>query len=48
MARIEGMSRSRTLVARLAFFLSRRSYGRALLPRHGSMLLTPVSCWPSD
>jgi hypothetical protein len=32
MARIEGMSRSRTLVARLAFFLSRRSYGRVITP----------------
>jgi AhpD family alkylhydroperoxidase len=32
MARIEGMSRSRTLVARLAFFLSRRSYGRVISP----------------
>ena len=32
MARIEGMSRSRTLVARLAFFLSRRSYGRVIAP----------------
>ncbi len=30
MARIEGMSGSRTLVARLAFFLSRRSYGRVI------------------
>ena len=32
MARIEGISRSRTLVARLAFFLSRRSYGRVITP----------------
>ena len=32
MARIEGMPRSRTLVARLAFFLSRRSYGRVITP----------------
>jgi AhpD family alkylhydroperoxidase len=32
MARIEGMSRSRTLVARMAFFLSRRSYGRVITP----------------
>jgi AhpD family alkylhydroperoxidase len=32
MARIEGMSGSRTLVARLAFFLSRRSYGRVITP----------------
>ncbi len=32
MARIEGMSRSRTLVARLAFSLSRRSYGRVITP----------------
>jgi AhpD family alkylhydroperoxidase len=32
MARIEGMSRSKTLVARLAFFLSRRSYGRVISP----------------
>jgi alkylhydroperoxidase family enzyme len=32
MARIEGIARSRTLVARLAFFLSRRSYGRVLTP----------------
>jgi AhpD family alkylhydroperoxidase len=30
MARIEGMSGSRTLVARLAFFLFRRSYGRVI------------------
>jgi AhpD family alkylhydroperoxidase len=32
MARIEGMNRPRTLVARLAFFLSRRSYGRVITP----------------
>jgi AhpD family alkylhydroperoxidase len=32
MARIAGISRSRTLVARLAFFLSRRSYGRVITP----------------
>ena len=32
MARIEGIARSRTLVARLAFFLSRRSYGRVIAP----------------
>jgi alkylhydroperoxidase family enzyme len=32
MARIAGVSRSRTLVARLAFFLSRRSYGRVITP----------------
>jgi alkylhydroperoxidase family enzyme len=32
MARIEGVTRSRTLVARLAFFLSRRSYGRVITP----------------
>jgi AhpD family alkylhydroperoxidase len=32
MARIEGMNRPRTLVARLAFFLSRRSYGRVNTP----------------
>ncbi len=32
MARIEGMERRRTLVARLAFFLSRRSYGRVITP----------------
>jgi AhpD family alkylhydroperoxidase len=32
MSRIEGVSRSRTLVARLAFFLSRRSYGRVITP----------------
>ncbi len=31
MARIEGLSRNRTLVARLAFFLSRRSYGRVIV-----------------
>lgn len=30
MARIEGMLRSRTLFTRLAFFLSRRSYGRVI------------------
>ncbi len=30
MARIAGVSQSRTLVARLAFFLSRRSYGRVI------------------
>jgi AhpD family alkylhydroperoxidase len=32
MARIEGLERPRTLVARLAFFLSRRSYGRVITP----------------
>ena len=32
MARIEGMERRRTLVTRLAFFLSRRSYGRVITP----------------
>ena len=32
MARIEGMSRSRSLVARLAFFLSRRTYERVITP----------------
>jgi AhpD family alkylhydroperoxidase len=32
MARIAGVSRSRTLIARLAFFLSRRSYGRVITP----------------
>lgn len=32
MARIERMERPRTLVARLAFFLSRRSYGRVIAP----------------
>ena len=32
MARIESMKRSRSLVARLAFFLSRRSYGRVITP----------------
>ena len=32
MARIEGMNRPRTLVVRLAFFLSRRSYGRVITP----------------
>lgn len=32
MARIAGISRSRTLIARLAFFLSRRSYGRVITP----------------
>jgi AhpD family alkylhydroperoxidase len=32
MARIAGISQSRTLVARLAFFLSRRSYGRVITP----------------
>jgi AhpD family alkylhydroperoxidase len=32
MARIDGISRGRTLVARLAFFLSRRSYGRVITP----------------
>jgi AhpD family alkylhydroperoxidase len=32
MARIEGVTQSRTLLARLAFFLSRRSYGRVITP----------------
>src|SRR5260221_12875267 len=32
MSRIEGMDRRRALVARLAFFLSRRSYGRVITP----------------
>ncbi len=32
MPRIEGMERRRTLIARLAFFLSRRSYGRVIAP----------------
>jgi AhpD family alkylhydroperoxidase len=32
MSRIEGMNRPRTLLARLAFFLSRRSYGRVITP----------------
>lgn len=32
MARIQGMERRRSLVARLAFFLSRRSYGRVITP----------------
>ncbi len=32
MTRIKGISRSRALVARLAFFLSRRSYGRVITP----------------
>lgn len=32
MARIQGMERPRTLLARLAFFLSRRSYGRVITP----------------
>jgi AhpD family alkylhydroperoxidase len=32
MARIEGVSRGTTLLARLAFFLSRRSYGRVITP----------------
>jgi alkylhydroperoxidase family enzyme len=32
MARLAGISRSRTLLARLAFFLSRRSYGRVITP----------------
>src|SRR5260221_12421012 len=32
MARIEVISRSRNLVAHLAFFLSRRSYGRVITP----------------
>jgi len=32
MARIEGMLQGRTLLARLAFFLSRRSYGRVIAP----------------
>jgi hypothetical protein len=32
MARIAGISRGRTLVARLAFFLSRRSYGLVIAP----------------
>lgn len=32
MARIAGMKRPRTLLARLAFFLSRRSYGRVIIP----------------
>jgi len=32
MARIEGISRGRTLMAHLAFFLSRRSYGRVITP----------------
>jgi hypothetical protein len=32
MARLAGISRSRTLLARLSFFLSRRSYGRVITP----------------
>lgn len=32
MARIESVERPRTLVAHLAFFLSRRSYGRVIVP----------------
>ncbi len=32
MARLAGVSRGRTLLARLAFFLSRRSYGRVITP----------------
>ncbi len=32
MARIVGVERRKTLVARLAFFLSRRSYGRVIAP----------------
>ena len=32
MARLKGMKRPRTPVARLAFFLSRRSYGRVITP----------------
>ena len=32
MARIKGMERPRTLLARLAFFLSRRSYGSVITP----------------
>jgi AhpD family alkylhydroperoxidase len=32
MARIEGMERHRSLVVRVAFFLSRRSYGRVITP----------------
>ncbi len=32
MARLEGISQGRTLLARLAFFLSRRSYGRVITP----------------
>jgi len=32
MTRLEGMKRPKTLVARLAFFLSRRSYGRVITP----------------
>jgi alkylhydroperoxidase family enzyme len=32
MARIEGMQRRKTLVVCLAFFLSRRSYGRVIIP----------------
>jgi SAM-dependent methyltransferase len=32
MARIAGILRSRTLLARLTFFLSRRSYGRVITP----------------
>ena len=32
MARIEGMERPKTLLAHLAFFLSRRSYGRVITP----------------
>ncbi len=32
LARLEGVSQGRTLLARLAFFLSRRSYGRVISP----------------
>jgi hypothetical protein len=32
MARLEGILRGRTLLTRLAFFLSRRSYGRVITP----------------
>ncbi len=32
MARNVGMKRPRTVLARLAFFLSRRSYGRVITP----------------
>lgn len=46
MARIEGMKRPKTPVARLAFFLSRRSYGRVITPArvyaHDSRLLLAV------
>jgi len=42
MARIEGMERRKTMVARLAFFLSRRSYGRVITPARVYALDSPL------